>query len=338
MKDKETTEAIELFYKKLKIEQSSIDVNQAARMAIKAAVERNPTYSDDANIEKIHKTWIEELISLFDKYKNKEQTKEVFVADVMELQRRMNKAFPVSFKNNGKSPGKNKKRDNEYDPVFRIAHSQKSLSIFLKHMWCITPNMPMPPICPIDRNILKEAKIYEPWTKLNCVEKYNEWLNKIECVAGKEPLARWELVKWNQPSEQASEVNHNKQQPPKKGNKPIDNPTPLPYKMKAKDGGHYVLEEEQFTFNGAPISLILCRRSGGKSHFCGFWNKDVPNTDLNSISEIQDIINKLSVSPSRWTSKPQYSRIYVMETSNNSYNKEKKLKDEISDLIHNMNK
>ncbi len=338
MKDKETEEAIELFYQNLKIEQSSIDVNVAARMAIKAAVERNPTYSDDADIEKIHKFWIKELKDLFDKYKNEEQTKDVFVDDVIKLQQKMNVSFPDSFRNNGKSRGKNKDRDDKYKKIFRVAHAQKSLSIFLKHMWCITPDMPMPPVCPIDRRILQEAKIYNPWTKLNCIETYKKWLEKLECVAGKEPLAKWELVKWNQPSEQASEVNHNKQQTTKKGNKPIDNPIPVLYKMKAKDGGHYVLEEEQFTFNGAPISLILCRRSGGKSHFCGFWNKDVPNTDLNSISEIQDIINKLSVSPSRWTPKPQYSRIYVMETSNNSYNKAKKLKDEISDLIHNMNK
>lgn len=329
MKDKETTEAIELFYKKLKIEQSSIDLNQAARMAIKAAVERNPTYSDDANIEKIHKTWIEDLISLFDKYKNKGQTKEVFVADVMELQRRMNKAFPDSFKNNGKSLGKNK-----YDPVFRIAHSQKSLSIFLKHMWCITPNMPMPPVCPIDRNILKEAKIYEPWTKLNCVEKYNEWLNKIEYVAGKEPLARWELVKWNQPSEQASEVNRNKLQTTEKGDKPINNPTPLPYKMKAKDGGHYVLEEEKL--KNKSISLILGHTIRG-SHFCAFWNKDVPNTNIDSISEIQDIIKELSLSSLRWQNKPEYSRKYVIYTSKDSYNKAKELKDKISEFIHNKN-
>ena len=335
MKDKETIEAIELFYQKLKIEQSSIDVNLAASMAIKAAVERNPTYSDDANIEKIHKTWTEELISLFDKYKNKEQTKEVFVVDVMALQRRMNKAFPVSFKNNGKSLGKNKERDKDYDLEFRIAHSQKSLSIFLKHMWCITPNMPMPPVCPIDRNILKEAKIYNPWTKLNCIKKYNEWLNKIECVAGKERLAKWELVKWNQPSKQVSDANQKGQQSTPKDEKPNNSQKPPIYRMELKDGGHYVLEEEMLTFNEIPILLILGRTPGG-SHFCGFWNKDIPNTNLGVIPKIQDIINKLSRPSLKWENKPEYSRIYVMYKGKASYNKAKELKDKISTLIHDM--
>ena len=329
MKDKETTEAIELFYKKLKIEQSSIDVNQAARMAIKAAVERNPTYSDDANIEKIHKTWIEELISLFDKYKNKEQTKEVFVDDVIELQRKMNASFPDSFRNNGKSKGKNKDRD-KYEKVFRVAHAQKSLSIFLKHMWCITPDMPMPPVCPIDRRILQEAKIYDPWTKLNCIKTYKKWLEKLECVAGKEPLAKWELVKWNQPSEQVADANQKEKQTIKKGNKPIDNPTPPLYQIERR---HAVLEEEEVMLNEIPILLILGRAPGG-SHFCGFWNK---NGSIDSISEIPEITNNSLFSSLHWRSEATHSRKYVMYTSKDSYNKAKELKDKISEFIHNKN-
>ncbi len=329
MKDNETIEAIELFYQKLKLEQNSIDVTVAAKMAIKAAVERNPTYTDDADIEEIHKTWIKELKHLFDKYKNKIRTKEEFVDDIIYLQRKMNKAFPNSFKNNGKNLGGKK-----YDKEFRIAHSQKSLSIFLKHMWCITPNMPMPPVCPIDRKILQSAKIYEPWTKLNCVEKYKEWLNKLERVAGKVPLAKWELVKWNQQPEQSSEVSHNKQQATKKNDRSIDNPTPLLYQMKAKDGGHYVLEEEKLIIKS--ISLILARTKRG-SHFCGFWNKDVPNTNLDLIPEIQDIISNLSLSSLPWKNKPEYSRKYVMYQNQDSYRKAKELKDKISEYIQNMN-
>lgn len=117
-------------------------------------------------------------------------------------------------------------------------------------------------------------------------------------------------------------------------------PTSQLYKMRRKDGGHYVLEEEQLAIKikGVQIFLILARTQGG-SHFCGFWNKDVPNTNFDSVSEIQDIINNLSVSPSSWTSKPQYSRKYVMyNKSKDSYIKAKELKDEISEYIHNMNK
>lgn len=120
----------------------------------------------------------------------------------------------------------------------------------------------------------------------------------------------------------------------------IEYPTSPLYKMKTMDGGHYVLEEEELTIKikGAPIFLILARTQGG-SHFCGFWNKDVPNTNFDSVSEIQDIINNLSVSPSSWTTKPQYSRKYVMyNKSKDSYIKAKELKDEISEYIHNMNK
>lgn len=110
------------------------------------------------------------------------------------------------------------------------------------------------------------------------------------------------------------------------------------YRMDVKDGGHYVFEEEQLTFRGIPILLILCRTSSGKSHFCGFWNKDVPNTNIDSISEIQDIINELSLSSLKWQNKPEYSRKYVMYTSKDSYNKAKELKDKISQFIHKMNK
>lgn len=120
-----------------------------------------------------------------------------------------------------------------------------------------------------------------------------------------------------------------------KGDKPIDNPIPVLYKMKAKDGGHYVLEEEKLIIKS--ISLILgCTIRG--SHFCAFWNKDVPNTNIDSISEIQDIIKELSLSSLKWQNKPEYSRKYVIYTSKDSYNKAKKLKDKISELIHNMNK
>ncbi len=124
--------------------------------------------------------------------------------------------------------------------------------------------------------------------------------------------------------------------PPKKnkGDKPIDNPTPLLYQMKAKDGGHYVLEEEKLIINS--ISLILARTKRG-SHFCGFWNKDVPNTNLDLISEIQDIISNLSLSSLPWKNKPEYSRKYVMYQNQDSYRKAKELKDKISEYIQNMN-
>jgi len=118
----------------------------------------------------------------------------------------------------------------------------------------------------------------------------------------------------------------------------LDYPTSSLYKMKSKDGGHYVFEEEKLAFRGISILLILCRTSSGKSHFCGFWNKDVPNTNIDSISEIQDIINELSLSSLKWQNKPEYSRKYVMYTSKDSYNKAKELKDKISQFIHKMNK
>lgn len=205
-------------------------------------------------------------------------------------------------------------------------------------MWCITGNMPEPPVCPIDGQILKSINNNGTWTKLNDISTYKTYLKQLKNVAkaNKMSLAKWELVVWNQPSKQVADANQKEKQTIKKGNKLKDNQKP-PYRMKAKDGRHYVLEEEQLKFKGIPISLILGRTPGG-SHFCGFWNKDVPNTNIDSVAEIQDIINKLSLSTLKWQNKPEYSRKYVMYQTGDSYTKAKELKDIISEYIHKMNK
>lgn len=105
------------------------------------------------------------------------------------------------------------------------------------------------------------------------------------------------------------------------------------YRMKE---GHEVLEEEALNINGSSVVLILARTKNG-SHFCGFWNKNVPNTNFDLIPEIQDIITKLSLSSLKWQNKPEYSRKYVMFRKKDSI-KAKELKDKISEFIHNMAK
>ena len=113
--------------------------------------------------------------------------------------------------------------------------------------------------------------------------------------------------------------------------RPIDNQTPSLYQI---EGRHDVLEEERIRINGISILLIFGRTPRG-CHFCGFWNRDTQNVSIDSIAEIQDIINKLSLSSLPWKTESTNSRRYVMYRSKDSYIKAKELKDKITKFIHN---
>ena len=82
---------------------------------------------------------------------------------------------------------------------FRISHSQKSISVFLKHLWCMQ-HVPMPIECPIDFNILKTLPNNGrtvSWTKIDDIESHARMITALNNLAQPMPLARWELLHFN---------------------------------------------------------------------------------------------------------------------------------------------
>ena len=118
--------------------------------------------------------WKEQLLTIGKSYES-EKSEEDFIKDIESICNAMNHAFPNGFDGgNG----------------FRVAQAQKSLSVFLKHMWCMD-KIKMPPVCPIDRQIVGET-----WS--NDDEKmYLDHLNKVKKKNNTdEPLAVWELFEF----------------------------------------------------------------------------------------------------------------------------------------------
>jgi hypothetical protein len=79
---------------------------------------------------------------------------------------------------------------------FTVAHSQKCLAVALKYLWCLGRSRWDPPFCPIDRRVLLRAGISTPWTQLDDMHTYVEWLTTLQRVAkegGHSSLAEWEL-------------------------------------------------------------------------------------------------------------------------------------------------
>ena len=105
------------------------NVNTAISRAIAVSVQHNSLY--DTNISPTNKNFIREywkcfLTSLNKKYQN-EQTVDVYESDIKSLKLDMNKKFANLFR---KTPHPKY----NYDPGFRISHSQKSISVYLKHL------------------------------------------------------------------------------------------------------------------------------------------------------------------------------------------------------------
>jgi hypothetical protein len=79
---------------------------------------------------------------------------------------------------------------------FRISHSQKSLSIFSKHLWCLNL-IDEPVFCAVDAIILGKTDAHSniKWTKISTIEAHRESYKYIETEASKSgmSIAQWEL-------------------------------------------------------------------------------------------------------------------------------------------------
>lgn len=180
--------------------------HDAAKLGIIAAIQHGYLYTPNLLLEKRNKIkffWENQLVKLSEKYKNK-QTLETFISDIIELKNVINEKYKDEL-NNGHS---------EYDNGFRVAHAQKSLSICLKHLWCHEIIKDVPPVCPIDSNILyaKGVDIRKSWVKCNNIEdnneeKYSGYRSQIKKVIelskkkGFDYAAQWELCYWTSDSE-----------------------------------------------------------------------------------------------------------------------------------------
>ena len=161
--------------------------DNAAHKGVQAASQRSHLYSKNVNKREIVDYWVDRLMSISENYK-KPQTFCKFLEDALKLSEDMNEKFPDSFDSGVEG----------YAQHFRLAHAQKSLSVSLKHLWCMDI-IPEPPMCPIDRGILEKVGIHECWTKLDDKCEYKSWKEAIEKAATEMNMSmvEWELMNWN---------------------------------------------------------------------------------------------------------------------------------------------
>ena len=81
---------------------------------------------------------------------------------------------------------------------FRVSHAQKSLSVYLKHLWCLG-QVGRPPCCPVDRLILSAAGAPlndRTWTTVDTTQDYRRQLGYLQAAADRsgDPVAVWELI------------------------------------------------------------------------------------------------------------------------------------------------
>ncbi len=86
---------------------------------------------------------------------------------------------------------------------FRISHSQKSIGVFFKHLWCLE-QISDTPQCPVDRKILTkaDAPIYErSWGYVNDVETHRrkyQLIKQKSITDGFNNISQWELENFDQ--------------------------------------------------------------------------------------------------------------------------------------------
>jgi len=162
------------------------DKSVALKKSRNAASQRNRLYAKNlAEVKRlqVRQAWEKELLQKRRKYEKKVSFK-TFIKDVLEICKEMNQKF--------------KHLGYFCETGFRISHGQKSLSVYLKHLWCLG-HIEKPPVCPVDRRILKEAGAppdKQSWGKTNSVCEYASQFNYIKNAAGDEDVCDWEVKKF----------------------------------------------------------------------------------------------------------------------------------------------
>ncbi|TKT94147.1 hypothetical protein [Dyadobacter frigoris] len=160
-------------------------VIMALTKAINASVQHNHTYHQNCAgelREPIREFWKGRLIALSGKYIDKQKVA-TYEHDILSLKEVMDENFGPSFCEGG----------------FKISHAQKSISVFLKHLWCLGAIV-TPPQCPVDRIILAHVghgNVRPSWTKVNTIEEHRAHVALLEAHRALTPhlaLAEWELL------------------------------------------------------------------------------------------------------------------------------------------------
>lgn len=169
-------------------------VGIALSSAIKAAVQHNSLYAKNVNEQtriSVRNAWREQLNLLVEDYKNARSESE-YEKDIEELKKFMNNNFSNVFSQHPHPIF-------HTDAGFRISHAQKSISVFLKHLWCMG-KIEMPPQCPVDSIVLRKANYRYPntkWGYINSIETHHLKIELLKTAANGNPLAEWELSIFN---------------------------------------------------------------------------------------------------------------------------------------------
>ncbi len=165
---------------------------RALQDAIVSALLKNALYAPSATAtdrQDVGAGWKQMLETIAAEYTGPASA-EKYEKDLVRLQAHMNRGFGEFFRQ-ARHPKFG------YEPGFRISHAQKSLSLVLKHFWCLDL-IAMPPECPVDRPVLVAARAGElnsKWTDVNSIAAHQVKMGFIAEAAAKEGLtvAEWEL-------------------------------------------------------------------------------------------------------------------------------------------------
>ena len=142
---------------------------KAWKSAIKVSVttRRYPVYSSEIeNRRDAVNFWELQLERLGEKYITTEQSQEQFILDVFELQDTINNSEYARCFNNSH---------------IRVGQCQKSLSVYLKWMWCQHQLAAVPLVCPIDRQVLNACRRVllrdNDYTDQELTDTYTAWSN-----------------------------------------------------------------------------------------------------------------------------------------------------------------
>ena len=164
-------------------------VECGVRMAVNAAVQHNLLYS--RNVQTLQRSvirsyWGDCLDEIGGEFK-KDVPIHTYEYIIEQLKAGMNRKFGNAFLSGS-----------VHGSMFRVSHAQKSISVFIKHLWCLG-EIPEPKICPIDRVVLKQTKARLSkdlaWGYVNTIEEHRVKFKYVLEAAAVEKLsvARWEL-------------------------------------------------------------------------------------------------------------------------------------------------
>jgi hypothetical protein len=157
---------------------------QAARNSISAAVKRNKTFRKDIDVsrkEELRDTWIKHLIDIdFYKIRNLNQLNEVY--DMLGSS--MNETYIDSFHDK-----------------FRLAHAQKSISVYWKYLYCYSQltdfNVSKPIVIPLDRIVQNECGLrYNEILAWGKMDDFNLYCKQLALISDRVKVDLNDLIDW----------------------------------------------------------------------------------------------------------------------------------------------